>query len=159
MEIDKKAVGLRIKSIRISNGLTLEEFGKLFDASKGNVSLWEKGSSIPNNERLKQISRLGHISVDTLLYGKEIWNQMDEKYNPNGQLSMEVKAIEQTHKKLSQIDVTDIGSMMNFIVEQLESGDQPLKFEGSDIDSETKELLKSSLENTYNMAKKINNIK
>lgn len=69
MEVDKKDVGQRIKSIRLSKGMTLEEFGKLFGASRGNVSLWEKGSSIPNNERLKQISEMGSLSVDELLYG------------------------------------------------------------------------------------------
>lgn len=77
MEVDKKAVGQRIKSIRLSKGMTLEEFGKLFGASRGNVSLWEKGSSIPNNERLKQISKIGDLSVDELLHGNR--DEMDSK--------------------------------------------------------------------------------
>lgn len=51
--------------------MTLEEFGNLFGASRGNVSLWEKGSSIPNNKRLKEIADLGNISVDELLYGNK----------------------------------------------------------------------------------------
>ena len=42
MDIDKKALGQRIKSVRKAKGLTLEEFGKLFDspASRGVVSNW-----------------------------------------------------------------------------------------------------------------------
>lgn len=70
MNIDKKALGQRIKSIRQAKGLTMEEFGKFFDnASKGVISNWEKGSNIPNNARLKMIAQFGGISVDELLYG------------------------------------------------------------------------------------------
>lgn len=70
MEIDKKALGQRIKTIRQSKGLTLEEFGKFFDnASKGVVSNWEKGTNIPNNARLKMIAQFGEKSVNELLYG------------------------------------------------------------------------------------------
>lgn len=70
MNIDKKTLGQRIKSIRQSKGLTMEEFGKFFDnASKGVISNWEKGSNIPNNARLKMIAQFGGISVNELLYG------------------------------------------------------------------------------------------
>lgn len=68
-DIDKKSVGARIKSIRKSKGMTLEEFGKLFGASKSSVSGWEKGDNIPNNERLKQIAKIGDLSVSELQYG------------------------------------------------------------------------------------------
>lgn len=70
MNIDKKALGQRIKSIRQAKGLTMEEFGKFFDnASKGVISNWEKGSNIPNNARLKMIAQFGGITVNELLYG------------------------------------------------------------------------------------------
>lgn len=52
--INKKAVGLRIKSIRKANGDTLEQFGKSLNADKSLVSRWEKGQSIPNPERIKK---------------------------------------------------------------------------------------------------------
>lgn len=72
MEVDKKAVGHRISLIRKRKGLTLEEFGKkTADALKSNVSKWERGLSLPNNERLKIIADLGGVSVDELLYGDE----------------------------------------------------------------------------------------
>ena len=45
--IDKEAVGARIKQIRMNKGYTLEAFGKLFGAKKGNVQQWEKGRSLP----------------------------------------------------------------------------------------------------------------
>lgn len=66
-------IGQRIKMIRQELGLTLEEFGKMFDpiANKSNVSRWEKGKAMPSPERLKIIAELGGISVQELLYGDE----------------------------------------------------------------------------------------
>lgn len=49
--------------------MTLEEFGKIFNASKGNVSLWEKGSSLPSNERIQKIASIGDMTVEELLHG------------------------------------------------------------------------------------------
>ncbi|WP_265460080.1 helix-turn-helix domain-containing protein [Enterococcus sp. HY326] len=66
------AIGTRIKSIRISQGLTMEDFGKKFTpkATKGTVSNWENGNYLPNNERLKRIAEIGNVSMVYLLEGK-----------------------------------------------------------------------------------------
>lgn len=68
--IDKKEVGKRIQQIRFNKGQTLEAFGKLFGASKGNVQQWENGGSLPNKKRIQDISKIGNITVNELLYGK-----------------------------------------------------------------------------------------
>lgn len=68
-DVNKKAVGSRIKQIRMNKGYTLEAFGKLFNASKGNVQQWENGVSLPNKERLASISKIAGITVNELLYG------------------------------------------------------------------------------------------
>lgn len=67
--INKIAVGARIREIRLARGMTLEEFGNLFSASKSIASRWEKGKSIPNNIRIKAIADMANISVQELLYG------------------------------------------------------------------------------------------
>lgn len=69
MKINKKAVGARIKQIRMNKGYTLEAFGKLFGAKKGNVQQWEKGRSLPNKERLTTISKIADMTVNELIYG------------------------------------------------------------------------------------------
>lgn len=70
MKINNKIVGARIKEIRSEKGMSQEEFGSLIsNAHKSLVSKWEKGQSLPNNERLKKIAELGNISVNELLYG------------------------------------------------------------------------------------------
>ncbi|HDD0596286.1 TPA: helix-turn-helix transcriptional regulator [Staphylococcus aureus] len=60
-----------IKKIRKELGLTMEEFGEKFThkAHKSIVSKWEKGLTKPSNERLKEIAKLGNISVHQLIYG------------------------------------------------------------------------------------------
>lgn len=62
-------VGLRIRNIRHSLGLTMEDFGNKLTpkASKGVVSNWENNYNLPNNKRLKQISELGGMTVQELL--------------------------------------------------------------------------------------------
>lgn len=67
--INKKSVGQRINSIRLSKGMNLEEFGKLFSAGKSNVSKWEKGQTLPNADRLKSIAKIGDTSVEYILHG------------------------------------------------------------------------------------------
>lgn len=69
INVNKKAVGSRIKQIRMNKGYTLEAFGKLFNASKGNVQQWENGVSLPNKERLTNISKIADMTVNELIYG------------------------------------------------------------------------------------------
>lgn len=84
---DKVSIGKRIKEIRLKNGKTQSQFGDLFSASKGNVATWEKGVSLPNAKRLKEIAKLGDMTTDQLLYGYnkdvyiEIYNNLLEKHS------------------------------------------------------------------------------
>lgn len=70
MKKDKVTIGKRIEQIRNEKGMSQEEFGSLIDnAHKSLVSKWEKGQSLPNNNRLKLIATLGRMNVNQLLYG------------------------------------------------------------------------------------------
>ena len=63
----KRAIGMKIHKIRLEKGMTLEEFGKIFGASKSNVRSWEIGKNLPNPERLKTIAKLADMTVEELL--------------------------------------------------------------------------------------------
>lgn len=65
----KRSVGMKIQMIRLSRGMTLEEFGKMFNATKGNVFKWEKGQHLPCPNRLKEIADFAGITVQYLLEG------------------------------------------------------------------------------------------
>lgn len=79
MKIDKKEVGRRIRQIRTNKGFTLEAFGKLFQTDKSNVHRWENGVSLPNKDRLYNISKIAGITVNELLYGN-IEQDVEELY-------------------------------------------------------------------------------
>lgn len=67
-ERENKAIGKRIKAIRLSLGLTGKEFGHLIDnASSGVVANWENGVNKPNVERLRRIAEIGLMTVDELI--------------------------------------------------------------------------------------------
>lgn len=67
--IDKKAVGARIRAIRLASGMTLKDFGKIFGTNESIVSRWENSASTPKIERLKKIAEFANISVQDLLHG------------------------------------------------------------------------------------------
>ena len=72
MKANPIEVGCRIRSIRLSRGLTMEEFGRRIGViHKANVNTWEKGVNLPNPDRLKIIAEFAGIKVDELLYGSE----------------------------------------------------------------------------------------
>lgn len=79
MEINKQKLGDRIRNVRNKRLESMEKFGQaIADATnnqsksgKSNVSRWERGENIPNNETLKAIADLGDLTVDELLYGSE----------------------------------------------------------------------------------------
>lgn len=66
--INKEHLGLKIKILRYKLGLSMEEFGKIFNATKGSVSGWESGKVIPNIERLHQMAEMGNIPITELCF-------------------------------------------------------------------------------------------
>lgn len=65
--MDNIEIGKRINNIRLDLGMTMEDFGKIFNTSKGTVNNWEKGRNLPNKANLKVIAELGGVSVEKLL--------------------------------------------------------------------------------------------
>ena len=69
----KISLGKRIHNIRLSLGLSLNEFAKLVDpngkAQSGTVANWEKGRNAPNKKRLARIAKIGDVSVYFLITG------------------------------------------------------------------------------------------
>lgn len=78
--IDKKALGRRIRAIRLRLGLTMEDFIERIDSKpgrgrSGTVNNWETGKNAPNKKRLKKIADLGGVSVEYLINGSDISNK------------------------------------------------------------------------------------
>lgn len=77
--IDKIVMGERIQEIRKSRGETLEKFGRNFTrpAGKNVVGRWEKGTNIPDIERLMNVAYLGKVTVPYILYGDTFSNMLE----------------------------------------------------------------------------------
>ena len=89
-------IGQRIKNIRLSRGMTLEKFGALFDAAKGNVSKWEKGKSLPNPERIKAIAEFANISIEELTSGSDLITISKVEFN-------RLKEIERKYNEIKRL--------------------------------------------------------
>lgn len=71
MEIELKAVGNRIRKVRLEAGLSGEEFGTRLGISKGAVSTYEIGGSFPRWETLNRIVALSGKDFNWLLGGRD----------------------------------------------------------------------------------------
>ena len=80
--VEKIAMGKRIQEIRKNRSETLEKFGKNFTrpAGKNVVNRWEKGTNIPDIERLMNVAYLGKVTVPYVLYG-ETFSKMLKRGN------------------------------------------------------------------------------
>ena len=81
--MDAKALGERIHTIRIDNGMTMNEFMNMIDDqppknSSGVVNNWEHGRNMPNKRRLATIASLIDTSVSRLLSEKPIDTMMGD---------------------------------------------------------------------------------
>lgn len=102
MEASPEEIGLKIKTIRVNKGLSMEEFGKLLNTSKGTVNNWEKGRNYPNRENLKFIAELGGLTVDELINPVEhfVLRKIESSYNAvdNDIVNLCVKCFKQMYE-------------------------------------------------------------
>lgn len=109
---------MRISQIRKSKGLTLEEFGKLVNnAGKSVVSKWERGITVPNNERLKRISEIANVSTTYLTTGEYTEYDLTEGnkslFTDGEYISSYIDQLEKNAKKRS-IENSKIAKDFNF---------------------------------------------
>lgn len=102
---------------------------KLGRKSSSSISEWEKGKYTPNFKTLSEIADIFNVDLDDLM---------------NQDLS-----------KTNQSKQEDISKTLDSILDQLSSENLALMFDGEELDDETRELLISSLKNSYEMAKKL----
>lgn len=60
-------VGQRIQQIRVSAGLSQEEFGERLGVTRQTVSKWELDQALPEVQKIVMISRLFSVTTDSLL--------------------------------------------------------------------------------------------
>jgi transcriptional regulator with XRE-family HTH domain len=58
-------------------GMNKTEFGKLFNTTGSLVNKWENKGIIPSEKRVKEIAKLGNITVEELLYGDTYFRKLE----------------------------------------------------------------------------------
>lgn len=73
----------RIQLLRKEAGLTQEELSERLEISRQSITKWETGSSLPEVDRLLELSRIFGVSVDYLLKGPNEYSRSgsDNKTN------------------------------------------------------------------------------
>lgn len=116
-------------------GVTPYKVSKDTGIAATTLSAWKNGISIPKNDKMKKIADYFGVTVDYLLTGKD-----DEKPEP----------------QLTTKDEKDIAKTIKKALDQIESEQEGLMFDGLPMDKETRDLIKRSLETAAILAKKIN---
>jgi DNA-binding XRE family transcriptional regulator len=117
----------RIRELRTSEGLTQEEFGKIFGIVKSTVSLYESAKSSPNDELKEQICDYFKISLD-YLYGRsdnktETYGNLNYAASLTGGYDNKIRYwIEKTGESYNeiakQLDIT-VEQLMNYMDEKV----------------------------------------
>lgn len=68
-ELDKKAIGKRVRKIRLQNGLSQAKFAETLDVSTNFVSELETGKKGMSIETLSRLSLIYHVTADYVLFG------------------------------------------------------------------------------------------
>ena len=68
--MDKKTIGLRLKSLVLSEGITQKEFAKRVNFSDKYISDIIRGRTAPSLILLERIKSVFNVSMDWLLTGK-----------------------------------------------------------------------------------------
>lgn len=71
----------RIKKVRANQGMTQEQFGKLFGVSKATVYNWEHMMNYPDDKNLKKLADFMDLTPDELAYNffdYEVWVDFGE---------------------------------------------------------------------------------
>lgn len=128
-------VGDEILKIRKANGMTQEEFSKLFNVTRQTVSNWENKKSYPDLQTLVDISDKFDISLDVLLKGdNEIVKNYSEQIKQSKILKNIIKFIGVTVILVLVLFITLVGVWRNAEKKELQYFQTGLQQQGFKFD-------------------------
>ena len=122
-----------LKSLRERNNLSQIELSKKIGLSNVTLSQYEKGVRKPDIQTLALIAQFFNVTTDNLL-----GNETPPKFKP----------------QLTDKDKKDIAKQVEDMLDGLDA-DNPISFQldGNEIDDDTRELLRQSLQNALEFAR------
>lgn len=126
-------IGQRIKELRLKHNMTGNELGLKLNVTRNAISQWETDKRIPTSHMLSELAKIFNVSTDYLI---------------NGTTSPAFKPT------LSERDERDIQKRLELLMNDLDS-ETGLAFYNGDgeMDDETRELLRASLESALRITK------
>lgn len=123
--------GKRLKQLREEKGLIQQDIADLLNVGRATIAGYETKGKQPDFDKLTKLAGFFGVTTDYLLGSTQ-------------------------DPKLTAKDEKDISKKLESILNEM-SGSDALMFDGEkmDMDEESKELLKSSIENSLRLAKKL----
>ncbi len=91
-EIEKeKSVGERLLALRNKNSLTQEELADQLNVSRQSISKWELNKTLPDVEKLIQLSEMYGVSIDFLIKGEEETMETEPQDDNSEGQTMDIK--------------------------------------------------------------------
>ena len=63
----EKAIGIRIRELRLNNGMSQQELGDVVGLTATGISYWESGKATPNIDTLETVANYFGVSMNYLL--------------------------------------------------------------------------------------------
>lgn len=125
--------GEKIRQLRKDNKITQTELGKILNVEKSTISMYENNNTQPPSQTLALIAKYFNVTTDYLL-----GNETPPKFKP----------------QLTDKDKKDIAKQVEDMLDGLDA-DNPISFQldGNEIDDDTRELLRQSLQNALEFAR------
>jgi len=125
--------GNRLKTLRENHNLSQKEFANILNIANSTLSQYESDKRVPSDEVKLQIAKYFNVTTDYLL-----GNETPPKFKP----------------QLTDKDKKDIAKQVEDMLDGLDA-DNPISFQldGNEIDDDTRELLRQSLQNALEFAR------
>lgn len=111
-------MGGRLQRLRNQNSLTQEELAERLDVSRQSVSKWELNKTLPDVDKLIQLSEIYQVSIDYLIKGEEVKEdeETDKRKEDNETDKREEEDRMREEKRMSKETKIILGSMIILII-------------------------------------------
>lgn len=96
----------RIKELRLENGILQSELAKYLKMGQATISNWETGRHEPDQDALREMSKIFGVSIDYILGNTDIKNPLTSE-DMNGLTEKQIKILE-LMGNLSEQDQDDL---------------------------------------------------
>lgn len=118
--------GKNIKKIRVLKNLSQQEFGDLFEISRGSIGSYEEGRAEPKLETVIKIASHYHINIEKLLVKELTVNEISQYANNIGK-HLEKEVFEEQHPLKEEIPKRYLEDRVQELEERIQKLEQLIR--------------------------------